>query len=71
LGSPANIVEKAPSAGLYQGQTDEDELGIKYADVDAYLRGEEVADDVKPKIEKAKTASEHKRKMPPKFGIDF
>ena len=28
LGAPANIVEKAPSAGLYPGQTDEVELGV-------------------------------------------
>lgn len=64
LNAPENIVSKAPSAGLYQGQTDEDELGIKYADVDAYLRGGEVSDEVVKKIERAKSASAHKRRMP-------
>lgn len=68
LGAPSHIIEKAPSAGLYQGQTDEDELGIKYADVDAYLRGEKVPEDVKNRIERAKSASAHKLRMPLKFG---
>lgn len=62
LNAPASIIEKAPSAGLYQGQTDEQELGIRYADVDAYLRGGEVALDVKEKIEKAHSKSAHKFK---------
>lgn len=68
LGAPSSIVDKAPSAGLYQGQTDEDELGIKYADVDAYLKGEDVEPSVKQKIEKAKAASAHKLRMPLKYG---
>ena len=68
LGAPSSIVDKAPSAGLYQGQTDEEELGIKYADVDAYLRGESVPDEVREKIEKSRRASAHKLRMPMKFG---
>lgn len=68
LDAPCGIVDKAPSAGLYQGQTDEEELGIRYADVDAYLRGEHVPDGVREKIERLKRASEHKRRMPLKFG---
>jgi len=30
LGVPENITKKAPTAGLWAGQTDEEELGIKY-----------------------------------------
>ncbi len=37
LDAPKEIIEKAPSAGLYEGQTDEQEMGIKYADIDDYL----------------------------------
>jgi NAD+ synthase len=37
LGVPAPIVEKAPSADLWEGQTDEHELGFGYAEVDAIL----------------------------------
>ena len=68
LNAPITIIEKAPSAGLYQGQTDESELGIKYSDVDKYLRGGEIPDDVRAKIESAKKRAGHKLCMPPKFG---
>jgi NAD+ synthase len=37
MGIPAVIVEKAPSADLWQGQTDEGELGFTYAEVDRLL----------------------------------
>ena len=64
LNAPENIVSKAPSAGLYPGQTDEQELGISYADVDKYVRGIEIAPDVKEKIERAYKSTAHKRRMP-------
>ncbi len=37
LGVPAPILDKPPSADLWQGQTDEDELGFTYAAVDQLL----------------------------------
>ena len=37
LGVPKNIVEKKPSADLWQGQTDEEELGLSYRKVDQLL----------------------------------
>jgi NAD+ synthase len=37
LGVPAAIVEKAPSADLWKGQTDEAELGFTYEEVDQLL----------------------------------
>lgn len=37
LGVPEAIVEKRPSADLWVGQTDEEELGFTYADVDRLL----------------------------------
>jgi len=37
IGVPKNIVEKAPTAGLWTGQTDEEELGIKYELLDKIL----------------------------------
>ncbi len=67
LGCPESVISKAPSAGLYPGQTDETEMGIKYSDVDAYLRGGEVSPETIAKIEKMRAASEHKRRMPLKF----
>lgn len=39
LGVPKKIVSKVPTAGLYPGQTDEDELGVKYPVLDQILFG--------------------------------
>src|SRR5699024_5807426 len=43
LGVPERILNKAPSADLWEGQTDEIEMGISYATIDAYLRGENIS----------------------------
>lgn len=37
LGLPAAVLTKAPSADLWEGQADEDELGLTYAEVDRLL----------------------------------
>ena len=37
LGLPAGIIDKAPSADLYEGQTDEAELGFTYEEADRLL----------------------------------
>jgi len=37
LGVPEKVIQKAPSADLWDGQTDEGELGFTYADVDQLL----------------------------------
>jgi len=37
LGLPRAIIEKAPSADLWEGQSDEDDLGFEYAQVDRLL----------------------------------
>ena len=64
LGAPDVIINKAPSAGLYEGQTDEQEMGIRYAEIDAYLlRGEGEAEKI-AKVERQKQATAHKRRMP-------
>ncbi len=34
---PTNVIEKHPSAGMWPGQTDEDEIGISYIDADPIL----------------------------------
>ncbi len=38
LGVPDNIIKKAPTAGLWAGQTDEEELGMKYEVLDRLLQ---------------------------------
>lgn len=37
-----NIISKAPTAGLWHGQTDEDEIGVKYETLDKILLGLEL-----------------------------
>jgi NAD+ synthase len=37
LGVPEEVVKKKPSAGFWEGQTDEDEIGVLYADIDCIL----------------------------------
>ncbi len=78
LGIPANILKKRPTAGLWPGQTDEDEIGLTYAEVDRILF--ELIDNRKPwkdaaaagyatrsvkKIMALVKKAEYKRKMPP------
>lgn len=70
LGLPDFIINKKPSAGLWAGQTDEDEMGFTYEVLDSYIRGEKIPDkEVKEKIDRMHKNSEHKRIMPPKFEI--
>ena len=61
LNAPTCIIEKAPSAGLFDGQTDEQEMGITYSELDAYIFGETVSDAAKQTIRRMHDKSEHKR----------
>ena len=67
LGVPAEIVDKAPSAGLWQGQTDEAEMGFSYADLERYLSDgpDTVAPALAMRIERLVRSSEHKRALAP------
>jgi NAD+ synthase len=67
LGVPAPIVDRAPSAGLWPGQKDEEEMGFTYAELERYLdEGPQgVAPAVAMKIERLVRASDHKRALPP------
>jgi len=65
LGIPQEIINKPPSAGLWPDQTDEDELGLSYNELDDYLTGGKVPEKIKLKVEKLIASSDHKRKPPP------
>jgi len=84
LGIPKSVIKKAPSAGLWKGQTDEGEMGITYNRLDAILMGIELGlneDDIAERadtsvkevrrIAKAIRLTSHKRKSPPaaKIGL--
>ena len=64
LNAPEQIITKAPSAGLFDGQTDEGEMGITYDKIDDYLlNGNATAQD-KAIIDKYHNRSQHKRSNP-------
>ncbi|HZJ89278.1 MAG TPA: NAD(+) synthase [Bacilli bacterium] len=61
LSVPAYITSKVPSAGLYDTQTDEDEIGVTYALLDAFLRGEKIEATAEKRILHLHNISVHKR----------
>jgi NAD+ synthase len=68
LNAPDFIFDKAPSAGLFDGQTDESEMGVSYRSIDEFLLNGTVNEHDRAIIERFHKASEHKRKMPAVFG---
>jgi NAD+ synthase len=65
LGIPQPIIDKAPSAGLWEGQTDEEEMGFRYDELDRYLLTGKASGELKKKIEAKIAAGNHKRSLPP------
>jgi NAD+ synthase len=76
LGVPQPIIDRAPSPGLWPGQTDEGEMGITYAEIDAILAAWEAQEapnlpsDRIAKVEGMVARSAHKRAMPPACPIE-
>lgn len=62
LDAPKCVIEKAPSAALFDGQTDETEMGVTYAELDTYLSGGDIPAKQKQTIERMHRISQHKRK---------
>lgn len=65
LGVPEKIINKPPSAGLWEGQTDEGEMGLTYEELDRYLLTGEGAPEVIKRLREMERKSAHKRRMPP------
>jgi NAD+ synthase len=78
VGVPGSIISKAPSADLWPGQTDEEEVGFSYAEIDRILfrlvdrrlsPDEVVADgferEVVERVDRMVAGSEFKRQVPP------
>ena len=70
LNAPEHIVEKAPSAGLFEGQTDESEMGVTYKAIDEYITTGNTDEKSKSVIDRYHRISEHKRHMPVTFRED-
>jgi NAD+ synthase len=67
LNAPDFIITKAPSAGLFDGQTDEDDMCVTYRSIDNFLLTGEANKNDMVIIDRYHKASEHKRKMPLTF----
>ncbi|MFC5369297.1 ammonia-dependent NAD(+) synthetase [Arcanobacterium bovis] len=67
LGGEESVAMKVPTADLLDknpGRADEDELGLRYADIDDYLEGQDVNESAAQKIETMFLRTRHKRTMP-------
>lgn len=62
---PREIIDKPPSAGLWAGQTDEDDMGFSYDSLDRYILTGDAPEALKSRIETMKATSRHKCEMPP------
>ncbi|MGA9870810.1 MAG: ammonia-dependent NAD(+) synthetase [Rhodococcus sp. (in: high G+C Gram-positive bacteria)] len=67
LGAPDSTWKKVPTADLEDDRPalpDEEALGVTYAQIDDYLEGKIVADEVAEKLERMYLATRHKRTVP-------
>lgn len=73
IGVPQSVIDRPPSAGLWDGQTDEAEIGLTYAQLDSTLVAMEKGDTsgIDPAVLKRVTSmnagTEHKRQPVPVY----
>ena len=65
LGIRLSLAERVPTAGLYEGQTDEKEMGVSYKDLDAFILGKKIPSASRKRIAYLHKISAHKRKKIP------
>ena len=65
LGVPQEIIDKPPSAGLWEGQTDEDDMGFTYNQLDSFLLTGETDAAVRQRIESMMARNQHKTQTAP------
>lgn len=67
LGAPTRLYLKTPTADLMDtvpGRSDEEELGLKYEEIDDYLEGKHLPEGITQKIESRYFQTKHKRSFP-------
>ncbi|MDQ3524673.1 MAG: NAD(+) synthase [Chloroflexota bacterium] len=73
IGVPDTVIQRPPSAGLWEGQTDEDEIGLTYEELDATLLAiasgntENSNPATLEKVRSMVAGSQHKRAPVPAF----
>jgi len=64
LGVPQSIIDKPPTAGMWQGQTDEGEIGFSYDALDRYLVGGQGEEELAARVEELRRTNAHKLRIP-------
>ena len=67
LKAPEAVITKAPSAGLFEGQTDEEDMGVTYAAIDKYITTGQANEKDKAIIDRYHARSDHKRRDPLRY----
>lgn len=73
IGVPESVITRPPSAGLWEGQTDEDEIGMTYDELDRILAAIDTGDTAgidEAKLERVNelvTSTHHKRNPVPRY----
>ena len=67
LKAPEGITNKPPSAGLFEGQTDEADMGVTYAAIDRFLFTGEAQERDLEIINRYHSRSGHKRRDPARY----
>jgi NAD+ synthase len=77
-GAPEMCMKRTPSAGLWEGQTDEGEMGVTYKDIATVLKAQllgnhdcpaSVSPEVFAEIMRRNRTTEHKRRSPPSYDM--
>ena len=63
---PETIINKPPSAGLWDNQEDEKELGFTYSEFELFMTNKNIDEKIKEKIESQHKITQHKRNEIPK-----
>lgn len=63
IGLPKEVVDRAPSAGLWEGQTDEEDMGMGYEELDLILNGIEMQMPMEEIVARTGTSEENARRV--------
>ena len=64
MGIDQKIITKKPSAGLWDGQSDQDEIGLSYREIDYYIIDGQADQEVEEKVEAIAAKNSHKLELP-------
>ena len=68
LNAPECVIAKVPSAALFDGQTDESEMGVTYSELDVYIGGQTISREKQQRIDYLHAISTHKRAGIARYG---